>query len=207
MLVILKIPVVYLCAVVWWAIRAEPLPLEGAGRLAPLPTPPECGWLAARACASPGPRPARRRSRRQARRLASTRARVQCERHYEGPVQTLVCGRYGRGIARDDLHLRQRLGMIYRPVRIMPFAIIIALIAARMSARQPADRGHRGRVGVVCWTVGMTIAVVTENPLYLADPPFPRCECARRRRPELRLRPSAARGLPRESRRGPRRVA
>ena len=31
MLVILKIPVVYLCAVVWWAIRAEPLPLEGAG--------------------------------------------------------------------------------------------------------------------------------------------------------------------------------
>ena len=32
MLVILKIPVVYLCAVVWWAIKAEPRPLEGAGR-------------------------------------------------------------------------------------------------------------------------------------------------------------------------------
>ena len=32
MLVILKIPVVYLCAVVWWAIRAEPRPLEGAGK-------------------------------------------------------------------------------------------------------------------------------------------------------------------------------
>ena len=30
MLVILKLPVVYLCAVVWWAIRAEPAPLEGA---------------------------------------------------------------------------------------------------------------------------------------------------------------------------------
>src|ERR1044072_6276547 len=30
MLVILKIPVVYLCAVVWWAVRAEPRPLEGA---------------------------------------------------------------------------------------------------------------------------------------------------------------------------------
>ncbi len=45
MLVILKIPVVYLCWVVWWAIRAEPEPLEGAGRLAPvLPTDPECGW-------------------------------------------------------------------------------------------------------------------------------------------------------------------
>jgi hypothetical protein len=30
MLVILKIPVVYLCLVVWWAIRAEPRPLEPA---------------------------------------------------------------------------------------------------------------------------------------------------------------------------------
>jgi hypothetical protein len=47
MLVILKIPVVYLCWVVWWAIRAEPEPLEGAARLAPLPVrpqAPECTW-------------------------------------------------------------------------------------------------------------------------------------------------------------------
>ncbi len=44
MLVILKIPVVYLCAVVWWAARAEPRPLEGAGRLAPLDLPPGCDW-------------------------------------------------------------------------------------------------------------------------------------------------------------------
>ena len=44
MLVILKIPVVYLCAVVWWAIRAEPRPLEGAARLAPLDLPPNCDW-------------------------------------------------------------------------------------------------------------------------------------------------------------------
>jgi hypothetical protein len=49
MLVILKIPVVYLCAVVWWAIRAEPLPPEGAARLAPLTsTPPDCRWQARR---------------------------------------------------------------------------------------------------------------------------------------------------------------
>jgi hypothetical protein len=30
MIVILKIPVVYLCLVVWWAIKAEPRPEEGA---------------------------------------------------------------------------------------------------------------------------------------------------------------------------------
>lgn len=37
MLVVLKIPVVYLCAIVWWAIRAEPGPLEGAALPATLP--------------------------------------------------------------------------------------------------------------------------------------------------------------------------
>jgi hypothetical protein len=30
MLVVLKIPIAYLCAVVWWAIRAEPRPPEYA---------------------------------------------------------------------------------------------------------------------------------------------------------------------------------
>jgi hypothetical protein len=45
MLVILKIPMVYLAVVVWWAIRAEPLPggggSENARAFVPL-TP--CGW-------------------------------------------------------------------------------------------------------------------------------------------------------------------
>ncbi len=36
MMVILKIPVAYLCFVVYWAIKAEPRPLEGASRLAAL---------------------------------------------------------------------------------------------------------------------------------------------------------------------------
>ena len=53
MLVVLKIPVVYLCAVVWWAIRAEPHPLEGAGTVASLGPGPEydreCDWRTRRA--------------------------------------------------------------------------------------------------------------------------------------------------------------
>jgi hypothetical protein len=53
MLVILKIPVVYLCAVIWWAIRAEPQPLEGAGRLAPLDPQPGCDWRTRRMRALP----------------------------------------------------------------------------------------------------------------------------------------------------------
>jgi hypothetical protein len=77
MLVILKIPVVYLCAVVWWAIRAEPLPLEGAGRLAPTPTPPGCDWHTRRTLLRRGPLPRRigPRGGRPAR-VAYARARV-----------------------------------------------------------------------------------------------------------------------------------
>ena len=44
MLVILKIPVVYLCFVVWWAIRAKPVPLEPALRTARLEDDPRPGW-------------------------------------------------------------------------------------------------------------------------------------------------------------------
>ena len=33
LMLVLKIPIVYLCLVVWWAIKAEPRPLEGAARL------------------------------------------------------------------------------------------------------------------------------------------------------------------------------
>jgi hypothetical protein len=44
MLVILKIPVVYLCLVVWWAIRAEPKPLEPALTTARIDPEPRPGW-------------------------------------------------------------------------------------------------------------------------------------------------------------------
>lgn len=43
MLLILKIPIVYLCVVIWWAIREEPAPADPAG-VAVLPdTPPSGG--------------------------------------------------------------------------------------------------------------------------------------------------------------------
>jgi hypothetical protein len=57
MLVILKIPVVYLCAVVWWAIRAEPEPPEGSPSLVPAPLEPGCDWRGRRAVLRRGPLP------------------------------------------------------------------------------------------------------------------------------------------------------
>jgi hypothetical protein len=55
MLVVLKIPVFYLCGIVWWAIRAEPQPLEGAPVLPVSEPPPGCGWR--RPSRRVGPRP------------------------------------------------------------------------------------------------------------------------------------------------------
>lgn len=44
MLVVLKIPVVYLSAVVWWAIRAEPVPEGGSDEPRSLVPLTPCGW-------------------------------------------------------------------------------------------------------------------------------------------------------------------
>jgi hypothetical protein len=73
MMVVLKIPILYLCAVVWWAVRAEPRPLEGAA----LPVPEPGGdpsFRGRRSRSRTGPRggPARRHAR--AGRAATVRA-------------------------------------------------------------------------------------------------------------------------------------
>lgn len=66
MLLVLKIPVVYLAAVVWWAIRAEPHPGDGMEPV-PVRVPLEpCDWSGRRrrralARRVRGPLPARRR--------------------------------------------------------------------------------------------------------------------------------------------------
>jgi len=80
MLVILKIPVVYLCWVVWWAVRAEPLPPEGAARLVPAPGPhgpPDCSWRRRQdELSRRGPRPRGGAGAGRRARVAYARARV-----------------------------------------------------------------------------------------------------------------------------------
>jgi hypothetical protein len=74
MLVILKIPIAYLCAVIWWAIKAEPKP-EAPAALVPAVNPDSSGPRWQR---SPGPRrrPPRRPARRPAARRASARGYI-----------------------------------------------------------------------------------------------------------------------------------
>ncbi len=73
LLVVLKIPIVYLCVVVWWAVRSEPSPpepLEPAVVPAPHEPDPRSGWRFLRRSIRPrrGPHgsPQRARARRRA---------------------------------------------------------------------------------------------------------------------------------------------
>ncbi len=74
MVAILKIPVVYLCAVVWWAVRAEPRPAESAAVTASLEPKPGCDWTARRSVRRPPRSPGRPPARRPARARAEARA-------------------------------------------------------------------------------------------------------------------------------------
>jgi hypothetical protein len=44
LLLVLKIPMVYLAVVVWWAIRAEPLPGDGGEPISAVVPLTPCGW-------------------------------------------------------------------------------------------------------------------------------------------------------------------
>lgn len=58
------------------------------------------------------------------------------------------------------------IGVAYRPARLIPVAVVLVLVAARMTERYSRLVGWAVAITVVCWILGMTIAVVTENPLY-----------------------------------------
>ncbi len=52
-----------------------------------------------------------------------------------------------------------------RPARVAPVAIILALVAARMSARYQSLALKAALFAAVAWVIGMTVAVITEGPL------------------------------------------
>jgi hypothetical protein len=51
------------------------------------------------------------------------------------------------------------------PARLAPVAIVIALVAARMSERYQSLALKAALFGALAWVVGMTIAVATDGPL------------------------------------------
>jgi len=58
------------------------------------------------------------------------------------------------------------IGLAYRPVRIIPFALLLALIATGMGGRHQRLATAALGVGAVCFVVGMALAVITNNPVF-----------------------------------------
>jgi hypothetical protein len=59
------------------------------------------------------------------------------------------------------------IAIVYRPLRLAPFAILIALIAAGLAKERHARLAAAAVVvASAAWLVGMAIAVLTSNPIY-----------------------------------------
>jgi hypothetical protein len=58
------------------------------------------------------------------------------------------------------------LGIVYKPVRVIPVAILVALIAVAMGGRNQRLAAFAVAWGALCWVAGMTIAVLTERSLF-----------------------------------------
>lgn len=58
------------------------------------------------------------------------------------------------------------IGVAYRPGRLVPVALVLALLATAMGGRHSRLAALAIAVGAVCFVVGMALAVLTDNPLY-----------------------------------------
>jgi hypothetical protein len=58
------------------------------------------------------------------------------------------------------------IGVAYRPIRVIPFAIALALVATAMGGRHARLATVAVGVGGLCFVVGMAVAVLTKNPIY-----------------------------------------
>jgi len=58
------------------------------------------------------------------------------------------------------------IALVYRPLRIAPATLAIALVAAGFGGRHRHLAAAAVTVATACWVAGMTIAVLRGDPLY-----------------------------------------
>ena len=59
------------------------------------------------------------------------------------------------------------IALVYRPVRLAPFALLIAFIAAALAKDQQRKLAAAAVVAAtIAWLVGMAIAVIWSKPIY-----------------------------------------
>lgn len=57
-------------------------------------------------------------------------------------------------------------GIAYRPGRLIPAALLLALLAAAMGGRHLRLAAFALGIGGACFVIGMAAAVITEHPLF-----------------------------------------
>ena len=165
LLLVLKIPIVYLCLVVWWAIKAVPLPEEGAGLVARVePTDPSpCEWrrrVARRPVAVRARSAARAVRRRRPRSHAQVNGR---ERDLRAPnVHSDLVG----GLLAAASIFAGAVGVVQTPIKVIPISIVLALVSVRMTDRYRVLATWAVGLNILWWLLGMTVAVLTDNALY-----------------------------------------
>jgi hypothetical protein len=58
------------------------------------------------------------------------------------------------------------IGVAYRPVRVIPFALALALLATAMGGRHARLAAFALVIGGLAFMVGLAVAVLTQNPVY-----------------------------------------
>jgi hypothetical protein len=58
------------------------------------------------------------------------------------------------------------IGVAYRPLRLIPFAILLALISAAIGGRSARLATAATFIGAACFVLGLAFAVVTSHPLW-----------------------------------------
>ena len=58
------------------------------------------------------------------------------------------------------------VGVVQTPLKLVPAAIILALVSVRMTDRFRTLAAWAVGLSALWWVLGMTVAVITDNPLY-----------------------------------------
>jgi hypothetical protein len=57
-------------------------------------------------------------------------------------------------------------GIAYRPLRLIPLAVLLALIALAINGRHERLAGYAVFISALSFTAGLAAAVITSNPLW-----------------------------------------
>jgi hypothetical protein len=57
-------------------------------------------------------------------------------------------------------------GVAYRPLRLIPFAILLSLVAVGIGGRSERLATYAVALGGACFAIGLAVAVITSHPLW-----------------------------------------